>query len=213
MIESAVIGLSTGSVLFQNTDLQYKVGVGKAYSFANTDLNRVFNGVVYYSRGTLPPTPAPTVFPSVKPSGEPTSFPSLSPSLYPTVVISTNPTSNSTRKPSVSPSVSIAPSGSYLGFPTTFSGDQSNFGNMFELVSLVDVIIEAFDIHTSAESEKTVEIYHRNAGLGALRSPGAWAKISTDNLVVSGQGKSAHKGFIRNLFEVLADFCVYNQMQ
>ena len=171
MIESAVLGLSTGSVLFQNTDLQFKIGVGKAYSFANTDQNRVFNGAIYYSEGTLSPTSAPSSVPTVSPSSKPSTK-----------------TSKPTPMATISPSLSIAPTNTYPGLSTTFSGDQNNFGNMFELVSREDIVIRAFDVHASAESEREVEIYYRNGVLGALRTPGAWTKISLEGLKVAGKG-------------------------
>ena len=180
MIESASIGLSTGSVLFQNADLRCKVGVGKAYSFANTNLNRVFNGVVYYSRNTLPPTSAPTPAASNKPSIIPTVAPSSSPSEMPSVMPS--------QAPTFEPTTSLAPTNNSLDLPTTYSGDLTNHGNMFEIVSLTDIVIEAFDVHTSAENEKEVEIYYRNGALGAFRSPGAWTKISAADLKVLGKG-------------------------
>mmetsp|Transcript_10082 Transcript_10082/g.14997 ORF Transcript_10082/g.14997 Transcript_10082/m.14997 type:complete len:193 (-) Transcript_10082:458-1036(-) len=172
MIESAVIGISTGAVLFQNTDLQCKVGVGKVYSFANTDLNRIFNGVVYYSQGTFPPTSFPT------------SVPSFLPTLRPSTA-----TQKPTSAPTASPSISIAPTNSYPDLKTTYSGDQSNYGNMFELVSRGDIIIQAFDVHSSATSDKDVEIYSRDGALSDFRSPGAWVKISLEGLKVTGKGE------------------------
>mmetsp|Transcript_200 Transcript_200/g.275 ORF Transcript_200/g.275 Transcript_200/m.275 type:complete len:1303 (-) Transcript_200:158-4066(-) len=182
MIESAVLGLSTGAVLFQNTDLQFKVGVGKAYPFANTDQNRVFNGVVYYSRNTLPPTPGPTAAASEKPSDRPSVIPSSTPSKMPSVA--------PTQMASSAPSISLVPTNNYLNLPTTFSGDQTNYGNMFELTCLTDILIEAFDVHTSAQNEIEVVIYYRKGALGALRSPGAWTNISIAGLKVVGKGNN-----------------------
>ena len=76
-----------------------------------------------------------------------------------------------------------------LNLPTTFSGSEINYGNMFEIVSLTDIVIKAFDVHTVSEDEEIVEIYNRKSALGALRSPGAWTQISVNDLTVQGQGE------------------------
>ena len=55
MVNHAIIGnnaLVTGSVLYENDDLQYLMGVGKRYSFSNTEYNRLFEGNLYYTLGT-----------------------------------------------------------------------------------------------------------------------------------------------------------------
>ena len=168
MIEGAIISAgTTGDVFASNDDLQLKLGVGKVYSFANNDFNRLFNGAIYYTEGTLAPTVSPTTLPSVAPSGLPTQ----------------------SRHPSSSPTETMAPTNNFLNLPTTLSGDQSNYGHMFEIASLTDIVIQAFDVHTASTTMQKMEIYNRIGSLGAFRSPAAWTKISKADLEIVGKGK------------------------
>ena len=117
MVNHAIVGnnaLVTGSVIYENDDLQYLMGVGKRYSFANTEYNRLFEGNLYYTLGTPEPTSGPSQRPSSSPSlrpslqisDNPSEFPqqviSLSPSLMPSITLSANPTFETSILPSFS---------------------------------------------------------------------------------------------------------------
>jgi len=79
---------------------------------------------------------------------------------------------------------------------SNYLGDQYNDGTMFEIVALNDITIRAFDIHCDTETDEItseiVEIYQRSASLGALRSPGAWTKITQNQVSVECQCKYMH---------------------
>jgi len=222
MVNHAIIGnnaLVTGSVLYENDDLQYLMGVGKRYSFSNTEYNRLFEGNLYYTLGTPEPTsgpsqhptPSPTLRPSLQVSDNPSEFPqqviSISPSLtpsisrstspsfdsssVPSVEISQNPTMTSDR-PSMSPSNSHHPTDMHLVLPlSNYNGDILNYGNMFEIIALNDIVVRAFDIHADSGDDNLheLQIYNRPTSLGALRSPGAWNKISRDALYIACERK------------------------
>ena len=224
MVNHAIIGnnaLVTGSVLYENDDLQYLMGVGKRYSFANTEYNRLFEGNLYYTLGTPEPTSGPskhsTSIPSLRPSLQisdiPSDFPqqviSLSPSLIPSITASASPSFDSSSTPSVeiskypsmtsdkpssSPSNSYHPTDMHLVLPlSNYNGDIMNYGNMFEIIALNDIVVRAFDIHADAGDDDLheLEIYNRPTSLGALRSPGAWNKISQDALSIACERKLA----------------------
>ena len=255
MVNHAIIGnnaLVTGSVLYENDDLQYLMGVGKRYSFSNTEYNRLFEGNLYYTLGTPEPTSGPSQRPSSSPSlrpslqvsDNPSEFPqqviSLSPSLmpsittsaspsfdsssapsveisqFPSILASTHPSSDPTSLPTSSPSMtsdrpSSSPSNSYhptdthLVLPlSNYNGDIMNHGNMFEIIALNDIVVRAFDIHADSGDDNLheLQIYNRPTSLGALRSPGAWNKISRDALYIACERKLAkyHATFV---------FCLY----
>ena len=252
MVNHTIIGnnaLVTGSVVYENNDLQYLMGVGKRYSFANTEYNRLFEGNLYYTLGTPEPTSSPSQYPtsirSLRPSLQisdiPSDFPqtkviSLSPSLirtvtasaspsfessstpsveisqFPSILASTDPSSDPTLqptsfpsmtsdRPSSSPSNSYHPTETHLVLPfSNYNGDIMNHGNMFEIIALNDIVVRAFDIHADAGDDDLheLEIYNRPTSLGALRSPGAWNKISRDALSIACERKLAkyHVTFI-----------------
>ena len=196
MMNSVVIGnvIVTGSVMFQNSHLQYKMGVGKTYYFANTEYNRAFDGAIYYSLGTFEPTPSPSTSPSsptiITTDLNPTAFPSdlpseNTPSSYPTIP------AYPTISPSLIPTSSVSPTTIYENLPASgYVGEMSNFGVMFELSALQHIIIRTFDIHCSSTASQNIEVYNKSGALGALRSPGAWTLVSVENASVEGQGKS-----------------------
>ena len=200
MINAAVVGnvFETGSVMFQNDHIQYLMGVGKRYYFSNTDYNKAFDGAIYY---TLGKSSTPTQIPSSELSPHPTAFPSLAdsnnPSITPTrspsVTESSIPTMSPldpTKGPSSFPSYSFSPTQSLQSLSASnFVGDIPADGVMFEVISKTNLIVRAFDIHCISTEEEAIEIYNRGSSLGALRSPGAWTKISTNEAYVSGKGK------------------------
>ena len=215
MINAAVVGnvFETGSVMFQNDHIQYLMGVGKRYYFSNTDYNRAFDGVIYYTLGTFAPTSTPTKTPTKVPSISPTQIPSSElsphPTAFPSLADSNNPSITPTRSPSVVessiptmspldptkgpssfPSYSFSPTQSLQSLSASnFVGDIPADGVMFEVISKTNLIVRAFDIHCISTEEEAIEIYNRGSSLGALRSPGAWTKISTNEAYVSGKGK------------------------
>ena len=78
---------------------------------------------------------------------------------------------------------------------SSFIGEISNYGNMFELVALQNVIIRAFDVHCISTENYKIEVYKKPGELGAYRAPGAWTEISNDNTFVDGQGTYMHVYF------------------
>ena len=283
MVNHAIIGnnaLVTGSVLYENDDLQYLMGVGKRYFFANTEYNRLFEGNLYYTLGTPEPTSGPSQRPSSSPSLRPTKNPSvsitfmpsasphqvisLSPSFTqsiipsfttlpsqeiiigddfnvteqpsnspsqisksaspsfesssapsvkisqnPSILASTIPSSHSTslptsspsfisKRPSSSPSNSHHPTDMHLVLPlSNYNGDILNYGNMFEIIAFTDIVVRAFDIHADAGDDilHELQIYNRPTSLGAIRSPGAWNKISRDALYIACERKLSKYNF------------------
>ena len=142
MLNSAVIGnvIVTGSVMFQNSHLQYKMGVGKTYYFANTEYNRAFDGAIYYSLGTFEPTPSPSTIPTAFPSGRPsensTAFPSESPS--------TSPVQNPTAFPSGRPSENTPSSYPTIFAQPTVEPTISNFDTPVVIASPLPSTIPSF---------------------------------------------------------------------
>ncbi|MEM7185886.1 MAG: proprotein convertase P-domain-containing protein [Bacteroidota bacterium] len=69
---------------------------------------------------------------------------------------------------------------------TTFAGGNGNFGNMFDMNAINDVVIQSFDIHGDTGATFDVEVYAKSGTyVGFETDPGAWTLIGTAPGVVS----------------------------
>jgi hypothetical protein len=154
---------SVGEVYTQDDNLQLLKGSGKAYPFGGTYTIRIWNGAIRYSLFNVVPTESPT------------SSPSLS------------------NRPSLSPSVSLAPTPDKpKELQTTYSSNNGQAGNMFDLVAKSDIIVTSFDIHTNTKSSFNAEVYAKKSTgtyWGDRQNAAAWNLIGSGS--VSGQGYGA----------------------
>lgn len=172
---------SVGSIL--NSDLNVKLlegdGVG-AYPFGGHIPGRVWNGVVHYEYWEEVTVRNET-------NDEPDGAPSPAPSASPTTVDSGGDTSQTGDsavtnpwKPNLDPTATA--------FSPSFSGENGSYGNMFDILSDVDVTIQGMDVHTDALDE-TVRVqirYKRGTHVGSEKDPAAWSLIC--DAAVTGRG-------------------------
>ena len=206
-------GSKLGNVQSSNGDMDVLEGYVKGYRFGDDYAPRVWNGIVYYERGTIQQTPRPTPTkeptkePTLPPTKEPTLPPTLAPTLAPVVEPTTSeptpiPTAPPTPEPTTAPPtpeptphLTPAPrpgpptdSNQVVEQLTTlFAGGNGQAGNMIQIQASQDIIVTSFDIHTYSNLNVHVYIYSKpGTFVGFEHDMSAWTEICDTR--VDGQG-------------------------
>lgn len=162
-------GKGVGTLYSSNEDLQVFEGVGKSHHFGRTFTNRQWNGVIHYVLDTGVPIPVPTD----KPTAEPTQTLTRPPTVPPTPL--------PTGEPPMPTDTSE--------IETTFIGGSEQAGNMFDMVAFKNIMITGMEIHTSSNSEVTVEIWtKRGSHIGFEKICSAWTKVGMATVLGMGRG-------------------------
>lgn len=85
--------------------------------------------------------------------------------------------------------IDVVESSETLKLSTSFTGEKMNYGIMFEIVAINDIVIRAFDVHCSSTNQNNVELYNKQTFLDGIRHPSKWSKIFNEPVIVYGQGK------------------------
>jgi hypothetical protein len=187
-------GSTLGSVQSSNADLDVLQGYAKGYVFGDDYFPRVWNGIVYYERGTTQPTTTTNNAPTNKPTFEPVLLPLPTPSPVQPTPSPVQPTPSPTIMPTPAP----VPASIASGVPTesnqvpdkvttTFAGGNGQAGNMVEIVASQNIVVKALDIHTYSTESVHVFVYMKKGSyVGFEQNSDAWTPIA--DTWVEGKG-------------------------
>jgi Metallo-peptidase family M12 len=180
-------GNTLGKVQSSNADLDVLEGYAKGYLFGDDYFPRIWNGIVFYERGTTQQTGGATPAPTNKPTFEPAVLPAPTPSPV-------QPTPAPTIQPSPAPVPASIASGAPINsqqapdkLTTTFAGGNGQAGNMVEIVASQNIVVTALDIHTYSTQSVHVFVYMKKGTyVGFEQNSDAWTAIA--DTWVEGKG-------------------------